>query len=366
MSGTDPLRYDAPVDDYRRQAEALFAALQAGDEAAQWRVKWEHLGFRGNSIADVRAAALALGDAQEVIAREHGFEDWIQLEAFAASVRRDPASARFESAVEAVISGDAGALRAMLLDTPDLARARSARRHHATLLHYLAANGVEGFRQKTPANAVEIARLLLDAGADPDALADMYDEQCTTMSMLVSSSPPDVAGLQTTLAETLVDYGAALEGRGSKWQSPVMTALLFGYLRTAEALAGRGAPADDIAAAAGLGRVEETARLIPRASREKRHVALALAAQHGHAAIVGLLLDAGEDPNRYNPDGCHSHSTPLHQAIAAGHDAVVRLLVARGARLDMRDTIYDGTPLGWARYCGKPAIAEYLRAQGAD
>jgi uncharacterized protein (TIGR02246 family) len=53
------------------------------------------------------------------------------------------------------------------------------------------------------------------------------------------------------------------------------------------------------------------------------------------ADIVRLLLDAGEDPNRYNPDGLHSHSTPLHQAALAGHDAVVRLLVERGARLDI-------------------------------
>jgi hypothetical protein len=33
-------------------------------------------------------------------------------------------------------------------------------------LHYIGANGVEGERQKTPANAVEVARILLDAGAE--------------------------------------------------------------------------------------------------------------------------------------------------------------------------------------------------------
>ena len=68
---------------------------------------------------------------------------------------------------------------------------------------------------------------------------------------------------------------------------------------------------------------------------------------------------------RINPDGFHSHSTPLHQAICAGHAEVVQLLVKRGARLDIRDTIYQGTPLGWAIHCEKPTIAEYLRAQGA-
>ena len=66
-----------------------------------------------------------------------------------------------------------------------------------------------------------------------------------------------------------------------------------------------------------------------------------------------MLLDAGEDPNRYNPKGNHGHSTPLHQAALAGHEEVVRLLVARGARLDMKDTIYESTPLGWALYAGR-------------
>ena len=92
---------------------------------------------------------------------------------------------------------------------------------------------------------------------------------------------------------------------------------------------------------------------------------LALAAQHGHGDIVRLLLDAGEDPNRYNPDGNHSHSTPLHQAVVAGHDAVVRLLVERGAKLDIKDTIYQATPLGWAIYGKQSEIEKYLRAHGA-
>ena len=78
-----------------------------------------------------------------------------------------------------------------------------------------------------------------------------------------------------------------------------------------------------------------------------------------------MLLDAGEDPNRFNPPGTHGHSPPLHQAIAAGHLDVVSLLIGRGARLDIRDTIYQGTPLDWAAYCNKPEIAALLRKNGA-
>src|SRR5262249_48872044 len=148
---------------------------------------------------------------------------------------------RFEAAIEATIAGDIAALRPLLDADPALVRARSTRitpfdppRHRATLLHYLAANGVEGYRQQSPANAVEVARLLIERGAEADALADMYGGQCTTMSLLVSSTPPANAGVQVPLAETLIDFGASLEPTGAgNWTSPVMTALAFGFLDTA-------------------------------------------------------------------------------------------------------------------------------------
>jgi hypothetical protein len=79
-------------------------------------------------------------------------------------------------------------------------------------------------------------------------------------------------------------------------------------------------------------------------------------------------LLTGEDPNRFNPEGTHAHSTPLHQAVLAGHEAVVRLLVERGAQLDIRDTVWQGTPLGWSLHGGGTAqarMAELQRSLGA-
>jgi ankyrin repeat protein len=284
---------------------------------------------------------------------------------FARDISQNERTRRFERAVEAVVGGRADALGAMLREHPELARERSSRRHRATLLHYVAANGVEGMRQKTPSNAVTIARLLLDAGADPDALADMYDQQCTTMSMLVSSAPPATAGLQAALAETLLDAGASVSGPGTAWQSAVLTALTFGFLDTARALSRRAGARIGLLEAAGLGLEDDVKRLLDAASAHDRHAALALAAQHGHAPVVGLLLDHGEPPDRLNPEGFHAHSTPLHQAALSGHLAAVRVLVERGARLDIRDTIYHATPLGWAEHGGHAGVAEYLRARGA-
>jgi hypothetical protein len=50
--------------------------------------------------------------------------------------------------------------------------------------------------------------------------------------------------------------------------------------------------------------------------------------------------------------------------VWAGHEPVVRLLVERGARPDMRDLIYDGTPFDWAVYGQRTEIADYLRDRG--
>lgn len=362
----EALPFTATIDDYKQQAKALFEAILAGEESAHWRLKWIHPRFRGHPVSAVRTTTLAPADAQLVLAREYHFENWEDLARFAETVRGDGAVARFESAVNAIVSGDITALREIIEKDPALVHSRSTRAHHATLLHYLAANGVEDYRQKTPPNAVAIAQLVLRAGAEPDALADMYEEKCTTLSLLVSSSPPHAAGLQGALAETLLDHGAALDGPGTAYQSALMTALSFGFVDTAQMLAARGARVDTLPAAAGLGRMDEVARMLPDAGARDRQAALALAAQLGHAKVVRLLLDAGVDPSVYNPEGFHSHGTPLHHAVWSSHAAVVHMLVERGARLDMKDQVYEGTPLDWAVYGERTALAEYLREKGAS
>jgi len=364
MTTPPALPFTAPLGAYLDQAHSRLADLHAGDDAAAWRFKWEHPRFRDRNVSEVRSATLGLEDAKLVTARSYAFESWDDLAAFAERGPLDRGIVRFETAADAIVSGDRDTLEALLREDPALVGARSARRHHATLLHYIAANGVEGWRQRVPPNAVDIARLLLDAGADPNALADMYDAQCTTLSMLVSSSPPADAGLQLPLAELLVDRGAALEAPGSPWNAAVITALAFGFLDTARALAARDTRVRDVAVAAGLGLLGETARLLASSDTERQRAALTLACMHGHVRVAQLLLDAGIDPNQYNPSGFHAHSAPLHQAVWSNREPIVRLLVERGARLDMRDLVYDGTPLDWAEYGQRTEIAEYLRSRG--
>ena len=112
-------------------------------------------------------------------------------------------------------------------------------------------------------------------------------------------------------------------------------------------------------------RILRVGRLVP-SSLEGKSASRQLPLNAGEVEIVRSLLDAGEDPNRYNPVGCHSHSTPLHQAAAAGHLEVVRLLVERGARLDLKDTHWRATPAGWARHEGRKEVEAFLLAQDQD
>src|SRR5947208_16582530 len=156
------------------------------------------------------------------------------------------------------------------------------------------------------------------------------------------------------LIDLLCDYGAD--------PSSALHAALHGGPEAVNALLRRGAHID-LPVAAALGRIEDARRLLPSAGSRDRHLALALASQLGHAEIVRLLLDAGEDPNRYNPVGCHSHSTPLHQAALAGHMEVIQLLVKHGARLDLKDILWQGTPADWAKHAGRAEIVSFLRAQ---
>lgn len=379
-----PVPFRSRLSAYEDQAITLFAGHRAADPAAINLFHRKHPRFLDEKIkwrpkfipdSEIRDAALSIDDARLTIARYYEFLDWPSLAVHVAAISMPGPVFEFESAIEAVINGDLAALEDALRRDPALIRARSSRVccfdppvHRATLLHYVAANGVEGYRQRTPRNVVVIARTLLRAGAEPDALADMYGAECTTMSMLVSSRPPANAGLQVPLVELLLDFAAAIEGRGTKkWGRPLHTALAFGMIDAAKVLAKRGARID-LAAAAGLGLLDAAVGLLASADAEARHRALSLAAQHGHADIVRLLLDTGEDPNRYNLEGNHSHSTPLHQAVVGGHESVVRLLIDRGARQDIRDTIWNGTPLGWALYGGGKAqeqMAALLKSLGA-
>jgi hypothetical protein len=157
---------------------------------------------------EVFGAPLDLETVRKVVAREHEFPDWD-----AAMDNGDrPVGRVFEAAIDAVVAGDLAPLEELLHDHPDLATRRSAFGHGCTLLHYIAANGVEQTRQRSPPNAPAIARALLDAGANPDAGSRSYGPEDTPLELLVSSCHPGEAGVQADLVEILCRAGANVDG----------------------------------------------------------------------------------------------------------------------------------------------------------
>jgi hypothetical protein len=375
-----PIR--ASVERYERQSKELVKAYKSGDPAAIQCIRQHHprLSGRGNTNdrnevtdADIRSAGVTLADGRSVVARWHHFESWSKLtKHIGALTRKHSRVLKFESAVEAIITGDLTTLKRLLRENPVLVRARSTREHQATLLHYVGANGVEGYHQKTPANAVKIAELLLKTGAEVDADLDygpsgrrLYPERAgsTTLGMVATSVHPAKAGLQIALLEALLDAGAAIDGVQGGW-NPLIAALHNGRGEAAEFLAKRGARMD-LEGAAGVGRLDSVksffnkdGSLRPNATKARMESGFMWACEYGRTKVVAFLIRKGIEV-RAQPHG----ETGLHWAAYGGHSDIVKLLLKRKSCVDAKDERYGATPLGWALHgwCYPPPEAKRAR-----
>jgi len=280
-----------------------------------------------------------LTKAQFALARTYGFESWPKFAARLRELAPNSPISRFEAAVDAIVIGNASALADLLRSDGELMHARSTRRHAATLLNYTAANGVENYRQKTPGNIVEIAELLLNAGADVNAAANVYGGGCATLELAATSTHPRSAGVQLALLQTLLDRGASLE------KPTLVTACLAnGHPTAAAFLASRGARID-LPAAAGLGRLDDVRSLFDTASAEHRRDALFWACEYGQNHVVEFLLDHGAELTARRADG----QTALHWAVIGGQLETVKLLLRHNPPLEQENS-YGGTPLGQAHW----------------
>jgi Ankyrin repeats (3 copies) len=288
-------------------------------------------------------AHCTLAYAQFVLARSHGFASWAKFAAYLRSNEQaHSAQSNFEAAVDAVIHGDAARLRQLLSEDPGLVYARSMREHEARLLHYVAANGVENYRQKTPPNIVEITEMLLQAGAEVDATAHAYGGEATTLGLAATSGHPEHAGVIEALLSTLLEHGAALEPAAG--QSIVTAALANGRMQAAAYLASRGARCGFVEAAA-LGRLDTVRDSIAAEGSATHEIeqALLYACPYGHVEVVALLIVHGADLAAQTRDG----QTALHQAVIGCNAATVRLLLEHNPPLEATNT-YGGTPAGQA------------------
>jgi hypothetical protein len=347
------------LDHLKYQARDLLREHSARLPQTAQKIREFHPRFAHLADADIFSASLTLGDAQLTIAREHGFASWARLKRHIDKPTlsdqlhllhheriEDPT---FRHAVDLLDTGDTAALRTLLQLNPMLVHQHVPLEggnyfRSPTLLEFVAENPIR--HGTLPPNIVEVARVILSAGPGKAARNE-------TLALVATGSVPRECKVQIPLIDLLCEYGADPD-------SAIRVAAVLNEHDSVRALIRHGARVDFPVAAA-LGLATEFSHLFKTAKPDERHLALALAAQFGHTGMVRSLLDAGEDPDRYNPPGGHAHATPLHQAAGAGHEAVVRLLVERGARLDLQDVLWHGTPADWAAHEGKTEVERYLR-----
>ena|SRR2546429_5003265 len=400
-----PLPPRPNLERYKKLAKQLVESCKSGDEKAigDWSEQWirtlaklagwkstrqarARIGRWTSEVEDFARRKLlggepgnrkcALADAQFVIARSHGFESWPKFaKHLQALARKSSSVSRFEAAADAIVSGDIATLKRLLREDPNLIRESSTREHGATLLHYVSANGVEGYRQKAPKNVVKITETLLNAGAEIDATANVYGGGCTTLGLAATSVYPERAGVQEALLHTLLDHGANLEqpsiaGNG---QSIVIACLANGRPKAAEFLASWGAHLD-LAGAAALGRLaivksffQDDGSMKPNVHKEQLNEGFIYACGYGHYSVVKFLLPKGVDLAAQA-----GGQTGLHWAVIGEHLDTVNLLLRYHAPLEV-ENMFGGTVLDqalWsAAHGGDPdvyiAILEALVAAGA-
>jgi ankyrin repeat protein len=228
--------------------------------------------------------------------------------------------------VAAVRGGDVDLVRRLLSETPDLAKARfGGKGGTATALHVV--TDWPGYFPNGP----EIAKVLIDAGADPNARTTGSDEETpgsgseTPLHYAASSDDADVA-------VALIDGGADLEIPDGSIGTPLDNAVGYSCWHVARLLVERGARVEKVWHAAALGMLDRLDELLV-AEIEPELISQGF----WHACVAGerraaeRLLGAGADLN-WEPD--YAQGTALDAAVGLGtqRENVIEWLRSLGAR----------------------------------
>jgi uncharacterized protein len=221
---------------------------------------------------------------------------------------------------ETIRRGDAASLRRLLGANPGLGGEyiQSAKGSARTLLHVV--TDWPGF----PPNGPVIARMLIEAGADPDARTSGGGFAETPLHWAASSDDADVALV-------LIDGGADMEIGDGSIGTPLDNAIGYGCWNVARLLVRRGARVDKL----------------------------------WHAAALGMydrLLDLLEE----SPPSEGALTEAFFQACSGGQRRTAELLMARGADVNAAPS-YGNSPLQAAAALDtqRELLVEWLRAHGA-
>jgi ankyrin repeat protein len=255
----------------------------------------------------------------------------------------------FKSAVSAIHAGNLAELKVILNQHPNLVHDRSMEPDcyppgyfsNPKLLWFVANNPT--LMPKMPGNMVEMTQAIIDAGAE-------HSDLNYTLELVMTSSPAKQQRLQLPLMKVLLDHGAE--------PGDLMAVLGHGELEAVKYLIERGYPMTAPIAAA-LGKTDDLKRLLGM-DVSMLQAAFGIAVINKQLAAAKVCVDTGADVNAWLP--VHSHSTPAHQAAVNDDVEMLRLLAKAGARLDIRDTLWNATPLNWAVHTSKPAVTQYLKS----
>jgi hypothetical protein len=292
-----------------------------------------------------------------------------------------PLDACFREAVAAIDAGAIERLEQLITSTPALVRERLA--VPGAWLRDKVGDALDGFFQRPyllwfvaedpvrngtlPENIAAVSHAIIDA-ARRESRSNVQEQLDYALTLVSWSWIARQCGVQLDLIDVLVDAGAALDGNQNN-------ALVNGNFAAAEHLVERGATLT-LEVALCLGWWSDVDRLLPTASDEEKQFAFVLSALNGKTEALRRLIRAGADANAPS-SGLYSHGTPLHHAVSSGSIDAVRVLMEAGANLNVRDSAWGGTPLGWADYYLSSGqgrhpdkqyaeIAAYLRSRGVD
>jgi ankyrin repeat protein len=187
---------------------------------------------------------------------------------------------------------------------------------------------------------------LLDHGADPDVPCGRERETSLHVAVRVGQAPE--------IVRLLLDRGADVNAVRADGRTAWVLARRSGSAELARALEDAGAvpsalsatdallvacAAGDVVRARALASAERVASLGP-----EDLALLPRAAEHGRLEAVEALLAAGVPVDAADEQG----ATALHLAAIRGHEPVVRALLRYGPDLTIRDPEHRSTPLGWA------------------
>jgi hypothetical protein len=222
-----------------------------------------------------------LADALLAVARDHGFSSWRALKAEVDRRKATNASGFFD----AIQRGDVNTVRALLQEDPALIKARGPR-HDASALHFACGN-------------LEMLRVLLDAGADPNDAGDDASVGVIGWVTLI----PEPGAVRMDVVSLLLERGA---------RHHIFSAMATGDLDVIRTL------------------VEQQPEALDRRLSTGYHgeTALQFAITRNRLDILDLLIELGADLDATDSKG----QTALEFALLRGDRAAAARLVAAGAQ----------------------------------